>query len=327
MAGTGEVQYLQESQEYYGDSKPPFVRVSGDLGNKRTVRLVDTGRLQAVHYRSYPSVLGNFSYGAIQMKGFIYIVRALPKDWKRGDSTDVGGGCREWFAWQGPDHEFRGPLFDGPIARSAHPFSSWKTGNTTKRQTKQAAPAADASPSKSSRNSPREVRFESRRDSSPLFFEVPPDSNHGSSHATSHPDAVEVIGLTSSQEYSTTLHIKIHKDRETYFSLRLSSARPQTDPNSAVTNESLFQKITRTANRVSPSLGEIQVLEATFHAGLLHVTEASDITSSGKWPDLEPLMIIRGEEDTFECFQSHVLAFNKLDDKISWYVDLRVITE
>ena len=99
------------------------------------------------------------------------------------------------------------------------------------------------------------------------------------------------------------------------------------NPNGPVTNESLFQKLTRTANRISPSLGDIQVLEATFHPGLLDKPETSGNTTSGDWPDPEPLMIIRGEEDTFEDFQAHVLAVNKLDKKVSWYVDLRVIAE
>lgn len=151
--------------------------------------------------------------------------------------------------------------------------------------------------------------------------------SQGSSSTAPHQDAIKLTCLTPSQEYSTTLHVKVHKTRETYFSLRLSSARTQTDSKGAVTNESLFEKITRAANRISSTLGEIQVLEATFHEGLLDIGEASDSTNRADWPDLEPLIIMRGEEDTFECFQSHVVAFHKWIDKVSWYVDLRVIAE
>ena len=302
---------------------PPFCRPWRTASSKVTIRLVDTGETLNVRYKSYPLVVGNAFYATVRIKGLTYIVRPLPRGWKRGDTTDVRGHFYSWFVWQGPDYEFREPLFDGPVGRSAGP----PAGKRRKRRESQAAPAADALLSQDPPNSPRQGSISSEGDSSLPVFEDSPDSNQGSSSTAPRQDAIRVTFLTPSQEYSTTLHIKIHKDRETYFSLHLSSARPRTDPNGAVTNESLFEKITRTANRVSPSPCEIQVLEAIFHAGLLDVTEASDNSSSGDWPDLEPLMIIRGEEDTFECFQSHVLAFNKLNAKVSWFVDLRVIAE
>lgn len=401
MAETDEeVQYLQESRLHYGDSKPPFVRTAIPTPeNRSTVQLADTDELQVINYRRYPLALGRFFYGTIRLNGLVYIICALPKGWSRGETTDRRGGRTDWFAWQGPNHEFRGPRFDGPVARSAG-----KVGRKAKRQ---AASAAVASPFQHPRNPSRQARVnpslsfnptlsdsedsmesddslflrpknlprqarnypalclnpfrpedstESSQDSSstaatspfqrsndpprqaqvtseprynPFRSERLQKPSQGSSSTAPHQDAIKLMCLTPSQEYSTTIHIKIHKNRETYFSLRLSSARPQMDPNGAVTNESLFEKITRAANRISPSLGEIQVLEATFHEGLglLDIGQASDSTSRGDWPDLEPLIIIRGEDDTFECFQSHVLAFNKWIDKFSWYVDLRVIAE
>ena len=152
MAETDEeVQYLQESRLHYGDSKPPFVRSAIPKPEKRsTVQLADTAESQVINYRIYPSALGRWFYGTIRLKGLVYIICPLPKGWSRGEATDHRGGRTNYFAWQGPNHEFRGPRFDGPVARSAQ--------KPRKKAKPQAAPAAVASPFQRPRNPPRQAR-------------------------------------------------------------------------------------------------------------------------------------------------------------------------
>lgn len=166
-----------------------------------------------------------------------------------------------------------------------------------------------------------------KRESSPPFFVGSPEPDQIFSVAASYPDAVESTHLPPSQEKATLLHVKIYKDRETYFELRLSSARPQTDAKGAVTNESLFAKITSMANKPKPSTGEIYALEATFCPDDLNDKTPGSDDIVGDWPDRKPFMILRGEEDTFKCFQSRVLDFHNSICKVSWHVDLRVIAE
>ena len=328
MAETDEeVQYLQESRLHYGDSRPPFARNSlPSRSNNSTVRLADTGEIQAVHHRCYPTAERSFAYATIRIEGLIYIICALPYGWSRGDSTYHRGGCRDWFVWQGLDHQFRGPLFDGPVAKSAGRVGNIARGKVGKTAKSEAAPATDISPSQPRSNRRRQVRSIYRRDSSPPFFEGSPEPNQSFSHAAPLSDTVGLTRLTPSQEYATWLHVKIYKDPEKYYPLRLSSARPGTDPDGAVTNESLFEKITDIAHKTRPSIGEIIALEATFPTDLADKSGDSGDTG-GIRPVVAPVMIVRGEEDTFECFQSHVLAFDELNDKVSWYVVLRSGTE
>ncbi|MDI1490511.1 MAG: hypothetical protein OHK93_001715 [Ramalina farinacea] len=347
MAETDEeVQYLLESRLHYGESRPPFARNSlPSRSNNSTVRLADTGEIQVVHHRRYPTTERIYAYATIQIQGLVYIVCALPKGWSHGDPTYSLGGTKDWFVWQGLNHEFRGPLFDGPVAKSAGRIGTkakrqsgsaadtWPSERSTRpagklRRTakRQAVQEVDASPSQRPSNPPRKARTTSKRDYSPPFFEGSPEPNQGFSHAASHPDTVELICLTLSQEYATHLHVKLYKDQKGFSFLRLRSAGPQTDPDSAVTNESLFEKITGMANKAKRSTGEIYALEATFCTDFRDNTGIPDEVDS-HWPDAEPLMIIRGEEDTFEYFQSYVLAFSKLNDQLSWYVDLRVIAD
>lgn len=108
------IEYLAESLDSYGNEEsPPF---TCEDACKIPVQLVSNGGKHILDRWRYDWGSGYHSFNTLLLNGKYYVVKALPKDWKRGDSMVSRSDCRVWFVWQGTQQEFIGSEFEGPVA-------------------------------------------------------------------------------------------------------------------------------------------------------------------------------------------------------------------
>ena len=273
MADTREkVEFLSESEEHFGDSVPSFTRKGLPEGRKKiiSVRLLCNRQVQVLEYRRYRSTESNLA--TLRLNGLTYIVMALPQGWQRGDRTDVHGGCRWWFAWQGPQQQFVGERFWGPVAEStsrSERLSHMRSNSMT----------PSNGPSSHSfnrfRNSPIQRSLEpspSSLDTRSSFAsadylptsqpdtdldEQEPAEGHGLSTRRTRrgsigddpvlpSDPVDPSQtLTPEQETAIWVRICVPGEENWFRPMFLGSARPSSDTHGSVTHASLFEKVAK----------------------------------------------------------------------------------
>ena len=285
MAGAQEtVEYLLESQHFFGDKIPPFTRRGWPKKRKIdiSVRLRHNGRLETVKYRRYRSTDNN--YATIRLDGLIYNVMALPKDWKRGDCTDSHGGCRSWFAWQGPRQQFLGQRFQGPVAvsksisgrsRDIRPASLSRNGLSAshaviKSNTSSIQGSLGLSPPPSEMGS--SSTSSEYLPASKFIIEPQPAEGYAVSTRrttrSSNRDPHEVLSsnsddtsqtLTQEEEAAIWMRICVPGEEDRFRPMFLSSARPSSELHGLVTHRSLFEKAARVCNLGKAEIQQLEV--------------------------------------------------------------------
>ena len=109
-----DIEYLAESLDLYGDDAPP--PFTCEEACRISVQLSNNGRKQTLDCWRYDWGSGYHYFNTLLLNSKSYVVKALPKTWKRGDAMIDRDDCKDWFVWQGAQQEFIGSEFSGPVA-------------------------------------------------------------------------------------------------------------------------------------------------------------------------------------------------------------------
>lgn len=129
MAHTHEkIEYLLGARRTYGDFTPPFTqRGLAIVQRPIKVRLLDdTREIKPVRFCAYNTPFDDLYYATVRLDGHAYIIKPLRREWSQSDSVFSHRDDRFWYVWQGSGCHFRGPQFDGPVARSVERVNTGK---------------------------------------------------------------------------------------------------------------------------------------------------------------------------------------------------------
>ena len=289
MAGAQEnIEYLPESEDHFGNTIPLFTRKGSPESRKKTisVRLLCNRQVQKLEYRRYRSTESN--YATLWINGLTYIVMALPQGWQRGDKTDIHGGCRWWFAWQGPLQQFVGERFQGPVAEStsrsersshmrsdsmsnsngpfSHPFNTSRTSPIQRSLQPSPSPLDTRSSSASADYLPNS------QPTTELDEQEPAESHGPSTRRTKRgsigdPDPVLPSNpvdpsqtLMPQEETAIWMRICVPGEENRFRPMFLGSARPSSDVHGPVTHTSLFEKVAKVCMLDKPQIQYLEVI-------------------------------------------------------------------
>lgn len=289
MASAQErVEYLLESEDCFGDKIPPFTRRGLPESRKKnvSVRLKGNGQIQRLEYRRYRST--DSTYATLRLNGLTYIVMALPQGWKRGNETNVHGGCRCWFAWQGPRQQFLGQRFRGAVAVSTSrserlndmksdstPSSSRSfshTFNTSSTSPLQRSSELSPPPSETDSGSASSDYLPTSKNTNDLDEQDAPEGQGmsrrraprgsiGNLHAVPPCQPRDPSRtLTRQEEAAIWMRICVPGEENNFRPMFLSSARPASDSQGSVTHRSLFEKVTRVCMSGKPEIQHLEVM-------------------------------------------------------------------
>lgn len=336
------VEYLLESENYFKDKIPPFTRkgLHENKGRITGVRLNHNGQVQTVQYRRYRST--DSHYATLRLDGLTYIAMALPKGWKRGNTTYSHGGCRSWFVWQGPDQQFLGRRFQGPVAVSTSRSERYSdigsdSMSRSRLSSSQSFIASSTSPLQRSLElspPPSEMdswsalsdHFPTSKAMIGLGKSEPAKSSAVSTRRTNRSSIGDLYAvrtsapqnpwqtLTRQEEAAIWMRICVpeEEDRYRFQPMFLSSARPSSDNFGPVTHRSLFEKVTRVCILGNAQVQQLEVMIDERH--ILKVMETHDTLSLNQIS----FRIGREEEESWDlfvtCLKNHIEQRHSCDD-------------
>ena len=282
------VEHLLESQDYFGNGILPFTRrgLPESRKNNISVRLNHNEQVETVEYRRYRTT--DHNYATLRIDGLTYIVMALPRNWKRGDKTQHHGGCRFWFAWQGPRQQFLGQRFEGPVAVSTSSYERYydirsESMSSSRLRSSHTVIPSSASPLQRSREpSPSRSELDSSSASSDYIptskiftdpdEQEPTEGRRISTRRTtrsSMEDPCTVLprntgdpsqALMPQEETAIWMRICVIGEEGHFRPMFLSSARPSSDIRGSVTHKSLFEKVTRVCTLGKAQIQHLEVI-------------------------------------------------------------------
>lgn len=341
------IEFLQESTDFYGQhTPPPFTYVKA---KKFPVQLVSDGTKQLLGSWTYRWPSGNLFFSTLRLNNRIYIVKALPEDFKYGDAMNSCDGCPNWFVWQGTRQLFIGNQFNGPVATTyvgPEPASRIAVQPAQQKRTN-----ADEVPIPSKRVrfvvSPSPNRTISERDPSPTnpcapsWSPVTPEkqtaiSDHNES--TSSSDCSSLTDLSSDlssappspalacstdfipeRQVDPLLVLKAYPNEKTPLPTHLSDVQDETASHGTVALQNFFERID---NLLLLRSGKIHTLEAAFVKGAVSV---ANVPKGGNVQILDRIRICCEVKTALESFLALVQQHEQLFRSNLGYITLTAV--